>query len=163
MRDRALRDPVLPFTPEALGAFRGITQIGFSHKALLYEACDRLLDGGSIRRAAETSAEPMTRIMLYLQEHVFEEGISLRDLASYMGYSYNYTSALFQRMFKTGFTDHINTIRLEEAARRLRNTDTSITQICTDCGFSTIRNFDHAFRGAYDVSPSAYRKAYRKG
>ena len=93
----------------------------------------------------------------------FNDNLNLKEIAQHLGYSYHYTSSLFQKMFHMGFAQYMKVLRLEEAARRLRNTDTAIQSICYACGFTTIRNFDHAFSQYYGMSPSAYRHSKRSG
>src|SRR6476646_11712650 len=55
-----------------------------------------------------------------------------------------------------GFT---NRLRLEKAARLLRYSDQSLTDIALDCGFSSSATFSRAFRSGYDTSPRQFRKS----
>ena len=52
-----------------------------------------------------------------------------------------------------------NRLRLEKAARLLRFSDRSLTDIALDCGFSSSATFSRAFRSGYDTSPSQFRKS----
>ena len=153
----ALTDPLVPFTAEELTAFSTAERIGFGLKSRLYHQCELLLRQGTKRRAVEVQSDPMTRIMLYLQSHA-DTRVTLAQLAEHMGYSYHYTSALFRRMFGMGFAEYVNAMRLEAAARSLRNSSQDITRICMDHGFANMRTFDHAFTGYFGLSPSAYRR-----
>jgi AraC family transcriptional regulator len=69
----------------------------------------------------------------------------------------------FHRIFRAvsgetlnGFT---NRLRLEKAARLLRYSEQSLTDIALDCGFSSSATFSRAFRSVYDTSPSQFRKS----
>src|SRR6185295_12480553 len=52
-----------------------------------------------------------------------------------------------------------NRLRLEKAARLLRYSNQSLTDIALACGFSSSATFSRAFRSGYDTSPSQFRKS----
>ena len=160
MENSMFTNPVLSIAEEELQAFLSQDQMTFGLKGLLYTYCDRLIQNGLTQCASNAMSDPMTQLTLYIQEH-FDENLNLKDIAQHLGYSYHYTSSLFQKMFHMGFAQYMKTLRLEEAARRLRNTDAAIQSICYACGFATMRNFDHAFSRYYGMSPSAYRHSKR--
>jgi len=59
------------------------------------------------------------------------------------------------------FSAYVNGFRLEEAARRLRQAEarpTPVLSIALDVGFASIGPFNRAFREAYGVTPSAWRR-----
>ncbi|MEZ4726747.1 MAG: helix-turn-helix domain-containing protein [Caldilineaceae bacterium] len=74
----------------------------------------------------------------------------------------NYSRFYFQRLFRerTGETpgDCRRRLLLERAAYQLRHTDQPITQIAFDAHFDSLEGFSRAFRKAYGVSPSHYRR-----
>lgn len=67
----------------------------------------------------------------------------------------------FARSFRQayGATPHQYLLarRMERAALRLRETDTSISEISLDVGFRSLGSFSATFRRWLGVSPSAYR------
>ena len=54
---------------------------------------------------------------------------------------------------------YINRQRLSYAERMLRTLDDSIGEICFACGFTSVRQFNRAFRIAYGCTPTEYRAA----
>lgn len=52
----------------------------------------------------------------------------------------------------------VNSLRLEEAAARLRLTDSPIAAIAADVGFNSLGHFYHLFRIRYGTSPGRYRR-----
>jgi AraC-like DNA-binding protein len=68
----------------------------------------------------------------------------------------------FCRVFKkaTGFTliEYVNAVRVSQACRLLRETDSSITVIAGQCGFDSDTHFGRVFKGIMHVSPSKYRR-----
>ncbi len=74
----------------------------------------------------------------------------------------HYSRFYFQRMFRerTGETpgDCRRRLLLERAAYRLRHTHLPVTEIALDASFDSLEGFSRAFRKAYNVSPSHYRR-----
>lgn len=84
--------------------------------------------------------------------------LSLSSLADELHLSKYYVSHLFSDKLKVGFNDYVNSLRVSAACRLLIQTEFSITDICAQVGFSTLRTFNRAFLRHAGVTPSAYRK-----
>jgi AraC-like DNA-binding protein len=86
----------------------------------------------------------------------------LDDLADMVGM----TPTAFSRFFKlrTGRTlsEYIIDIRLGHAARKLVDTTMTIAEICYDCGFNNISNFNRIFKKRKGCSPTTFRENYLK-
>jgi len=74
------------------------------------------------------------------------------------GKNKSYLCRMFQKHLGCTPSEYINLIRLKNACNLLRYTKISISDICYDCGFSSISHFNHLFKNTYDQSPSGYRK-----
>ena len=76
------------------------------------------------------------------------------------------TPAAFSRFFRmrTGKTvsDYMIDIRLGHAARLLVDSPTSVAEICYNCGFNNISNFNRIFKKKKGCSPTAFRDNYHK-
>ena len=90
-------------------------------------------------------------------EH-FTEPLSLPEVASHFGLSPQYFSTFFRENFGRTFTQHINSLRIEQAARLLRETDLPVMEVGFSVGFDNFSYFIKRFRSVYGVSPSHYRK-----
>lgn len=102
---------------------------------------------------------PHTRTVLdYCQAHLGDK-IGLEDLARLCGLS----RYQFLRRFAltVGLTPHawLTRLRLERACAVLAGAPASIAQVAADVGFYDQSHFNRAFRTAYGVPPSAYRRA----
>ena len=95
------------------------------------------------------------RLIRYCADH-FNEPITLKTLADEFGYTPTYFSRIFNEKFKIGFTNFINSLRIEEAKILLKESK-SMTEIAFSCGFSSIRNFNHAFKEHTGITPKEYR------
>ena len=73
--------------------------------------------------------------------------------------------AHFSRRFKQAFGEtphqYVLTRRVERAQELLRNTDTSVTEICFAVGFQSLGSFSAAFHRVTGQTPTAYRATLR--
>jgi len=108
-----------------------------------------------------TDSRRVRKIYEYITHH-YKEEIRLEELAHMIGM----TPVALSRFFKlrTGKTvsDYIIDIRLGAATRLLVDTTNSIAEICYDCGFNNLSNFNRIFKKRKECSPKAFRENYRK-
>lgn len=94
--------------------------------------------------------------------HHYKDELRLPELADLVGMS----PSAFSRFFKlsTGKTlsEYMVDMRLGSAARRLVDTTDSVSEICYDCGFNTLSNFNRLFRKHKGCSPTEFRDKYYK-
>ena len=97
----------------------------------------------------------------FINTHISDE-LRLEQLASLV----SMTPTAFSRFFKlrTGKTlsEYIVDIRLGHAARLLIDTNDSVSEICWNCGFNTLSNFNRLFRKRKGCSPTEFREKYYK-
>lgn len=86
------------------------------------------------------------------------ETLTLAALANELGVSRFHFSRAFKQ--STGKTPHafIAERRLEKSSGMLRSTNLSATEIALECGFGSSSHFAIAFRQAFGVSPTEYRR-----
>lgn len=101
-------------------------------------------------------------VILYLHAN-FRNNPSLDDIAAFAQLSRNYISNLFKK--ETGITlvRYCINLKILYAKRLLALTDMPVTDICFDCGFSSIPNFIRTFNLHTGYSPQKYRKAAHSG
>lgn len=103
------------------------------------------------------SAFDLKRVMAMI-ESLSGDRPTLADLAKEIGISRFH----FGRAFKqsTGMTPHafIAKRRLEQSAEMLRSTNLSATKIAMECGFASSSHFTNAFKRAFGVNPSEFRR-----
>ena len=104
---------------------------------------------------------PLLDTQEYINAH-YQEEIRLNQLADMVGM----TPVSFSRFFKlrTGknLSDYIIDIRLGFAARLLVDSTMSIAEICYECGFNNLSNFNRIFKKKKECSPKEFRENYRK-
>lgn len=84
--------------------------------------------------------------------------ISVADLASQMFVSRNYFSKLFRQTTGMSVSTFLKQLRINEACRLLMETDRSISDIASYCGFQDMKHFYVAFRSQTGMPPGEYRK-----
>lgn len=76
----------------------------------------------------------------------------------------NMTIISFSRLMKrhTGktFIEFVNELRLGYATRRLIESNDNISEICFDCGFNNISNFNRIFRKYQNCTPTEFRENF---
>jgi len=92
----------------------------------------------------------------------YKEEIRLSQVASLVGMS----DASFSRFFRlrTGkcFTDYLIDIRIGSAIRLLVDSAQSVSEICFECGFNNISNFNRIFKKWKNCTPKEFRDNYHK-
>ena len=108
---------------------------------------------------------PESRRVRAVEEYIdqnFRQEIRLKTLSDIAGM----TPAAFSRFFhaRTGKTvsDYIIDIRLGYAARLLVDSHSNVAEICYNCGFNNISNFNRIFKKKKGCSPTAFRDNYHK-
>ena len=97
------------------------------------------------------------RVIDYLRGNL-DRPVKLKELAKVACFSEFHFHRIFRAVSGETLNNFTNRLRLEKAARLLRFSTRSLTDIALDCGFSSSATFSRAFRSGYDTSPSQFRK-----
>ncbi len=100
-------------------------------------------------------------IVRYIRIHA-TESLTLDDIAKAFNISPQHLSQLFRKKIGMGFKQYLISLRLDLAKNLLTRTDMTITAICYEVGFSTLENFVRIFKKNNGMTPSEYRKKYKK-
>ncbi|GEM_PF-6030271 len=96
----------------------------------------------------------------YILQH-FRERLRLEQIADALHINPHYLSTIFHEQMGTTLSAYIQTLRLEEAARLLVQTDRTMKEIAQELGFCDIQHFSKTFQKKYDMRPLAYRQVCR--
>lgn len=137
-------------------------QLNFRKKSLFYRLMDILLNKYLIesktRMDMMTEDEMFGNVLKYIRDH-YSHQLSLADVAS----TVFMTSSTFSRYFKKNaginFLEYLNNQRLQNALEDLLYSEKSLTRIAMDHGFTNPSMFSKAFKSAYGMSPTDYKKA----
>lgn len=87
------------------------------------------------------------------------EAVTLEALSQRFGYSPSYISRKFREISGLRLRDYLRYRRLAFALVQVRDTERGLLDIALGYGFSSHEAFTRAFREAFGLSPSAYRKS----
>ena len=109
----------------------------------------------------ETLNSRLDKIMHFIN-HNYHRKILQEEIAAKVGMS----TAAFCRYFKekTGktFINFVNEMRIAYACKLLIEGKMSISQVCFECGFNNLANFNRSFRKITEHTPSAYQEQFLK-
>ena len=95
----------------------------------------------------------------YMQEHL-SQPIHIPDVARAVGLSASRLRAVFKLQAGVSLGTYMRRLRLHQARVQVLATEQSLKQIAERSGFDSIYSFSRAFRQAWGLSPSAYRKRH---
>ena len=96
--------------------------------------------------------------MLHFIHGNYSRHITLKDIADSAMISERECSRCFQRCFRESAIEYLNKHRIRTAANMLLEGVSSIQQISTHCGFSSVSYFGKVFRQMLGCTPKEYRR-----
>ncbi len=97
-------------------------------------------------------------------EYVFKNiqtGILLKEAAAIVFMEPGSFCRYFKKKTNQTFMDFVKNVRIGIAAKLLAETDKQITEICYECGYKNLANFNLYFKGIMKKTPSEYRKDFK--
>jgi AraC-like DNA-binding protein/ligand-binding sensor protein len=83
--------------------------------------------------------------------------ISLQEIAAAAGLSAPYFSTIFKEEMGENLSSYLNRLRVEKARHMLAETDLTLTEIASSCGFEDQSWFSKIFKSFTGISPGKYR------
>lgn len=100
------------------------------------------------------------KINNYIQQNL-NQNIRIKEAADLVNMSETAFSHFFKKRTQRSFSDYITDLRIGNAARHLIETEKTISEICYDCGFNNISNFNRIFKKKLGFTPSEFRSQQR--
>lgn len=113
----------------------------------------------SVARRADRLAR-LSRVLEFVGERC-HMAIPQPEVARFAGMSTSRFRAFFKETTGWGFADYVRDLRLERAARLLRETVESVAAVAYQTGFADQSHLQRLFKAKYDVSPLAYRRRHQ--
>ena len=108
-----------------------------------------------VRHDAQRSER--TQIMLETIHAQYDEDLSLEEIAASANVSVSEALRCFHEVLGSTPVQYLKKYRLARAAQMLRETDESVSDILSACGFSDGSYFSRSFRKVYQCNPQEYR------
>ena len=128
--------------------------------ACLYTVCDACTKGAEAISLGQSSSFIGT-VTKYISENLSKD-FDMNDLCDVLGYEYHYFSTLFNSTFHMRFKSFVAMYRIGRACALLSDKEKCITEVCDECGFGSIRNFNRVFKKSIGKTPSEYREEQSK-
>lgn len=149
------------------GGVFGEEKIKLILSLIILELAEECTEGGKGRREHSQKRELESDSLIYavMEEYVtrsFNNGASLRELASHVHMSERNAARIFKRHFGTSFSEHVRRRRADTAKYLLLHTEMSLSDITTELGFSTYAGFFKFFTSVFGRTPSELRESSRE-
>jgi len=95
----------------------------------------------------------------YIHTH-FQEPITVADIADHVSLSQYHFSRVFKKETSLAPHTYLANFRLKKAKTLLLETNKTVEQIATICGFFSTSHFIRAFKKEMEVTPSVFRKLF---
>ncbi|MDO4826062.1 MAG: AraC family transcriptional regulator [Bacteroidia bacterium] len=106
--------------------------------------------------------DPIALVAEYLKDHYTSEEVNLTYLSRLAGMSPTALSRVFKQKKGITLSAYLIDLKLQNAARRLIDTDEKVADICKSCGFNNLSNFNRTFKARKGKTPKDYRSLYKK-
>jgi two-component system, response regulator YesN len=113
-----------------------------------------------LRKQAHTP--PTVNSHAAIGESKEEQKMSLEEMAFKVDLSESRMRVLFKSQVGLPPTRYVIKMRMEDAAKRLRDTYERVTEIAAGSGFNSDSYFARAFKKVYGMTPTQYRKLHQR-
>ena len=101
--------------------------------------------------------EIINNAISYINQNL-QNPLTLEELSEYAGFSSIYFHNLFKASAGLTLHQYVEEVRIKKASTLLVTTDMSLSQIATECGFSSQSYFNFAFKRKTNMTPREYAK-----
>jgi len=102
----------------------------------------------------------VARALSWVRAHL-SDGASVEAVARGIGYSKRMLQTRTRNALGTPLGDEIRKIMLSTAAGLLAETDLPVSEIATECGYTSVSHLSLRFKKVYRMTPLAYRRMHR--
>lgn len=113
-------------------------------------------DAGSVNELSKSS-QKLTPIIEYINSN-YTSIENIDEIAEQCYINKSYMCRLFKKEMGITLIQYINNIKIQQACELLRNTDMTLTDIGTKCGFSNASYFSAQFKKELSITPSEFRR-----
>ncbi|MBO9620710.1 MAG: helix-turn-helix domain-containing protein [Niabella sp.] len=105
----------------------------------------------------EKDTDRINKVYQYLMQH-FQRDIDLKEVSDLCYMTPNAFCRYFKSRTQKPFTRFLNELRIGHASRLLQDPNHSISDVCYECGYNNLANFNKFFKSIHKMTPSEYRK-----
>ncbi len=101
-----------------------------------------------------------TQKMLEILEHInahYKKNIQTEQLAALAGFSASHFRRIFKSLTGKTLNHYVQTLRVEEACKLLKNNEMSVEQVAEEVGYSDMKHFYTVFKKITGKLPKTFR------
>ncbi|MBQ0047806.1 MAG: helix-turn-helix domain-containing protein [Prevotellaceae bacterium] len=155
----AMKDKIMEIFNTQAGFYRVLKLYEILFELSLLSECHTLSSNSFAYTTPLPDSRRIRKVAEYIDQHYRDE-IRLNVLSDLV----SMTPTSFSRFFKlrTGksLSEYIIDVRLGHASRKLADSAMSIVEICYDCGFNNVSNFNRIFKKKKNCTPTQFRENY---
>ena len=106
----------------------------------------------------ETQLDRYKKLLEYLDQQ-FKEEVNIEKVEAISNYSYRNINRIFEALHHETIGKYVKRVRLEKAAEFLKYSDSSVSDIAFEVGFSDVAAFSKAFKNRFNCPPSVFRNS----
>lgn len=110
--------------------------------------------------SGQSYQERILRVLLHIQRNL-DRPLGLEELASVACFSPFHFHRIFRGIAGESVMEHVRRLRLEQAAQKLRFSDSPVIDVALDAGYESHEAFTRAFSARFGIPPFSYRKKRR--
>ncbi len=121
--------------------------------------CKLITDADYVNLHKESEKDRMGLVYELVMKN-YTNKITLTEAATLCNLSESAFSRYFKSRANQSFSSFLSQVRIHQACKLLQAGSLNISQICFECGFFTLSNFNKQFRERMNQSPLEYRREY---
>lgn len=98
----------------------------------------------------------------YIMQNYKDPSLCLNKISDEFQISESYFSHMFKEKTGVNFSVYLENLRMNEAAKLIRNTDINLSELYIEVGYNNPATFRRAFKKTYGVTPSSMRDTATK-
>jgi len=114
----------------------------------------------SLSNSFEKDQDQINKIYEYVFNNI-QTGVSLDSACALVFKEPGSFCRYFKKKTNLTFMEYVKNVRIGLATKLLAETDKQITQICYECGYKNLANFNHYFKVVMKKTPSEYRRDFK--
>lgn len=146
---------------EESGFHRFIHFLQLLHQLATSEGRHVLASSSFAKTYDSAESRRVKKVKEYIEAH-YAEDLSLDQLSALASMTPTAFSRFFRVRTGTTVSDYLMHHRLGHVVRLLVDTSMSVAEICFQCGFNNVSNFNRLFKREKGCTPKEFREAYRK-
>ena len=121
----------------------------------------RVYSGGSTSGQSFRINPKLLAAQKYINAN-FTQPLTVEEVSRVADMYPSYFRHVFKNTFQLSFKEYVTQLRLAEAQLALATTDTSVSHIIEDMGYTNVTQFYHVFRKYTGMTPAEYRRLQRR-